>query len=312
MNFESYRKQKNQTRKFQSILHDLSKMRISKRNTIYLLVSVDNSGWPHAMFLLNLTAEKVIEFPTEYIATNGIPKRIRTNPGTVFKSEKFKQFCDEKFIKHVMCPVSDHRGNGKVERMLRTMNERLRTNEKIVVERDKNGISNIFFALRTEKRADGKSSFERQVGKKPNTLKSVMVEKCVLERDPLIEIEPDFSEADSTFLVREQMRGTKLEGAFKKVKGAVVGQCEHTISILPKTGKKVTYWKRDVAWQRKEAEVPQCSSNNNWPKVKKSAKSRKRANDNKRVEMGKASKWMQTANETDSTDKTKRTSSTEN
>ena len=57
------------------------------------------------MFLPNPTAEKVTEFLTEYIAMNGIPKRIRTDPGTVFKSKKFKQFFDEKFIKHVMCPV---------------------------------------------------------------------------------------------------------------------------------------------------------------------------------------------------------------
>ena len=61
--------------------------------------------------------------------------------------------------------------------MIRTINERLRTNEKIVVERDKNGIPNILFALRTEKGADRKSDSERQVGRKPNTLKSVMVEK---------------------------------------------------------------------------------------------------------------------------------------
>ena len=111
-----------------------------------------------------------------------------------------------------------------------------------------------------------------------------MVEKYLLERDPLIEIELEgFSEADSTILVCERLRGTTLE-----VKGAVVGQSENTISILPKTGKKVTYSKRDVAWQRNEAEVPQCSSSSNWPKVKKSTKSRKRANDNKRVEMKKS------------------------
>ena len=48
-----------------------------------------------------------------------------------------------------------------------------------------------------------------------------MIEKCILEQDPQIEIEPeDFSEeADSTILVRERVRGTKLECTFKKVKG---------------------------------------------------------------------------------------------
>ena len=218
----------------------------------YLLVSVDNnSGWPEALFLPNPTAEKVIEFLTKYIAAHGIPKRIRTDPGTVFESGKFKQFCEDKFIKHVMCPIRDHRGNGKVERMIRTINERLRINQKIIVERSKNGISNILFALRTEKRADGKSAFEKQTGRKPNTLKSAMIDKCILEKDPLIEIEPDdFSdEADSTILVRERMRGTKLEGAFKKVKGKVTGQSEHTISILPKSGKTITLSKRDIAKQ---------------------------------------------------------------
>ena len=104
--------------------------------------------------LPNPSAEKVVEFLLEYIATNGIPKRIRTGPGTVFKGEKFQQFCEERFIQHVICPTSirDHRGKGKVERMIRALNERLRTNRKIVVEKDASRLSNILFALRTETR----------------------------------------------------------------------------------------------------------------------------------------------------------------
>ena len=114
----------------------------------YLLVSVDNhSGWPEAMFLTNPTTEKVIEFLNEYISKHGIPKRIRTDPGTVFMSKMFKQFCTEKFIEHRKCPIRDHRGNGKVERMIRTINERLRTNREIIVERGNQGISEILFAL---------------------------------------------------------------------------------------------------------------------------------------------------------------------
>ena len=213
----------------------------------YLLVSVDNhSGWPDALFLPNPTADKVIEFLVEYISKNGIPKRIRTDPGTAFKSEKFKTFCKEKLIEHVICPVKDHRGYGKVERMIRTINERLRTNTKILISKDKNGISNILFALRSEKGSDGKSAFEKQNGRKPNTEKSRMIEKCILEQDPQIEIEPeDFSEeADPTILVRERVRGTKLEGAFKKVKGKIVGESSHAITVLPKTGHQVIYSKR--------------------------------------------------------------------
>ena len=167
-------------------------------------------------------------------------------------------------------------------------------------------ISNILFALRTEKVADGKSAFEGQTGRKPNTLKSVMVEKCVLDKDPLIEIDPeDFSETDSTILVRERMRGTKLEGAFKKVKGAVEGQSGHTITILPKTGKERTYSKRDVAWLRRETpneDEPQCSSgtkpnkeNGNVPKAKKVAKRTKTKISQQKQEMGKVPKWSDVA-----------------
>ena len=131
-----------------------------------MLVSVDNHlEWPDAMFLPNPNTDKVIEFLLEYISKNGIPKRIRTDPGTAFKSEKFKQFCKEKFINHVICPVRDHRGNEKVERTIRTINERLRTNKNILVSKDKNGISNFLFALRSEKGIDGKSAFVKQNGR---------------------------------------------------------------------------------------------------------------------------------------------------
>ena len=123
--------------------------------------------------------------------------------------------------------------------MIRTINERSRTNKKIVVEREKSGLSNILLALRSEKGADGKSAFEKHMGRKPNTLKSAMIEKCILDKDPRIDIEPeDFSEeADSTILVRERVRGTKLEGAFKKVKGNIVDESQNTLKNLPKTGK---------------------------------------------------------------------------
>ena len=45
--------------------------------------------------------------------------------------------------------------------------------------------SNILFSLRTEKVVGGKSAFEGQTGRKPNTLKSVMVEKCVFRERPV-------------------------------------------------------------------------------------------------------------------------------
>ena len=65
---------------------------------------------------------------------------------------------------------------------MRIVNEKLGTNEKFVVERDNSRISNILFAPRTEKGADDKSAFEKQTGRKLNTLKLVMVENVFQEK----------------------------------------------------------------------------------------------------------------------------------
>ena len=132
----------------------------------YLLVSVDNhSGCPSALFSPIPTIDRVTEFLAEYIATNGIPKRIQTDPGTAFRSEKFKQFCEKYFIEHIICLIRDHRGNGKVERMIRTVNERLRTSKKIVVERERSGLSKILFA-QDQKRGRWKISVRETYGQK--------------------------------------------------------------------------------------------------------------------------------------------------
>ena len=71
---------------------------------------------------------------------NDVERRSRTDPGTAFESGKFEEFCREYYINHIICPVKDHRGNGKVERMIKTLNERLRTQKNVVLERRNNGL----------------------------------------------------------------------------------------------------------------------------------------------------------------------------
>ena len=112
-----------------------------------------------------------------------------------------------------------------------------------------------------------------------------MIEKCILDQDPRIEIEPeDFSEeADSTILVRERVRGTKLEGAFKKVEGQIVGESAHTITIPPKTGKQVVYSKGDVATGISKASSSKMANNSKVASPSKEAK-RNKPQKNKRKE----------------------------
>ena len=110
--------------------------------------------------------------------------------------------------------------------------------------------------MRTGKKADGKSPFEKQFGREPNTVKSNIVSelvensKGVLEQDSKVTFSTsDFEEEiDSTILVRERTRGSKLEPTFTKKRGRILEETDHTISFLPQGKKKATKLaKRDVA-----------------------------------------------------------------
>ena len=218
-----------------------------------------HSGWPDTLFLPNAASGNVPKGLTYDIAKIAKPKKFRTDLGTVFKSETFEKFCKENFIEHIIYPVRDHRENGSVERKIRTINERLRT--------DKGKTSKQVAFKYTICTKNGKEA--RWKGKY-NTSKSKMIERCLLHPDPRNAIEPkDFSEeAVSNILVRESKRN-KIEGAFKKVKGRIVSEFNTTITVLPKTIKCTVYSKRDV-----NADV-------NMPLSSKSAKSNKVASGEK-------------------------------
>ena len=68
----------------------------AKKKKNYLLVPIDLfSGWPDAKFLHRPTTNKVIKFLKRYLAQYRVPKEIRTDPGTIFVSEAFAQFCKQ-------------------------------------------------------------------------------------------------------------------------------------------------------------------------------------------------------------------------
>ena len=230
----------------------------------YLLVSTDHfSGCPEAKFSPKPTIEKVMEFLKSYIAKHGIPKTIRTDPATIFRSKPFEEFCNKRLIQHIECPVRDHRSNGKIERLIRTINERLRTNNKITVSKDNSGISEILFALRMYPSDNEKSAYEKNTGREPNTIKKLKTEpfRCISEPSTVKLSDTDFeSGQDSTILVRERTRGTKLEGAYKKRRGTLLEQTNHTITFLPAGSSESTIIsKRDVGKTFEGNNKPCCS-----------------------------------------------------
>ena len=85
----------------------------------------------------NIKTDKVIEFLKKYNTRHAIPKSIRTDPATKFRSRSSKDFCRNRITNHVKFSIRDHWGNGEIERLIRTINERLRTNEKLIVSMDK-------------------------------------------------------------------------------------------------------------------------------------------------------------------------------
>ena len=98
----------------------------------------------------------------------------------------------------------------------------------------------------------------------PNTIKILIINKglSILENQDVKLTETDFeSGQDSAILVRERVRGSTLECAYKKKKGSLLTQSEHTISFLPAPRKTPTILsKRDIGHSNYSLEDQPCSS----------------------------------------------------
>ena len=280
----------------------------TSKNKQYLLVAIDHkTNWPCAKFTSRPPAEKVTSFLNEYIAQYGIPKRIRTDPALIFRGETFKQFCKRFFIKHIECPIRDHRGNGKIERLTRTINERIRAEKPILTEKGNAEISRLLFALRTTAATNNSSPFDKVFGQKPNTIKNLLIEKpkSCLENDNLLQLSPeDFpKDDDSTILMRNKTRNTKLEGQFAKKKGQIVSESDHTITKATPRGRQVIS-KRDVAKLKK----PKSASHSPQTKQTKQQQGNSHSLERKIAALKEAAKKKQNKRETkqeqESTEKT--------
>ena len=116
---------------------------------------------------------------------------------------------------------------------------------------------------------------EKLYGRQPNTEKSNVVKriKNVSETEPKKTFSPsDFEEElDSTISVRERIKGSKLEGHYKRKAGKVIKETEHTIPFLPKMSKKeMILSKRDVVKDTAEKEKAGTSrqrerGSSEWP-----------------------------------------------
>ena len=70
--------------------------------------------------------------------------------------------------------MNDHKGNGKIERLIRTVNERLRTNKVIILQKDNTGLSEMLYALRGAKGPNKPCPAELHNNRKFNNVKDII------------------------------------------------------------------------------------------------------------------------------------------
>ena len=139
----------------------------------YILVCVDRfSKFPSAQITSSKSAKSIINFLSKYIALHGIPRTIKTDQGSGFISKKVGTFCYEHNIKVIFSPVGDHRATGLVERLIRTIKERLlvmaQERPKLSLE---SALLKIIKCLRTvTQQSLNCSPFEAHFGRSPNTI----------------------------------------------------------------------------------------------------------------------------------------------
>ena len=111
----------------------------------------------------------------------------------------------------------------------------------------------MLYALRGAKRQNKLCAAELLNNRKFTTVKDIFTTKPknnynVSENDNNFQLElSDFpGEQDSDILVRERARGTKLDGLYKKKKGVITKETDHTITVSGKKRRPTIYSKRDI------------------------------------------------------------------
>ena len=130
------------------------------------------SNFPFAQITSSTSAKSIINFLRKYIALHGIPRTIRTDQGSGFISKEVREFCHEQNINVIFSPVGDHRATGLVERLIRTIKERLmvmaQENRKPPPEI---ALLKIIKCLRrVTQQSLNCSPFEAHFGRSPNTI----------------------------------------------------------------------------------------------------------------------------------------------
>ena len=133
----------------------------------------------------------------------------------------------------------------------------MRTNNRVVLDKDSTGLSEILYALRSAPKNNKTFPADSLLGRKLSTVKEIITTKPytnnynVSENDSIFDLErSDFPRVqDSEIRVRERAHGSKLESAYKWKMGRITDETSHTVTMQEsgKATQKKVYSKRDIA-----------------------------------------------------------------
>lgn len=161
----------------------LGPLATTKKNYKHLLVVVD--GFTKFVWIYpvkSTTSEETITKLEAQASIFGNPKRIISDRGTAFTANAFKQYCDENNIEHLTITTGVPRGNGQVERIIRTIIPVL---TKLSLENPNDwfkyttGLQRILNS--TFQRSIGRTPFEMLVGAKMRTPEQITILEALEE-----------------------------------------------------------------------------------------------------------------------------------
>ena len=154
-------------------LYFICPLPLTRGTKIYILVCVDRfSKVPSVQITSSTSAKSITSFLNKYIVLHGIPRTIRTDQGSGFISKDVREICQEHNINVIFSQVGDHRATGLVERLIRTIKERL-----LVMAQEypkpslESALLKIIKCLRTvTQQSLNCSPFEAHFGRSPNAI----------------------------------------------------------------------------------------------------------------------------------------------
>ena len=146
----------------------------------YILVTVDRySRYPQAEINKNCDTDTAINYLKDYIKFHGIPRSIRCDQVQAFKAKNFEIYCKDNNIKLILAPTGDHRGTGKIERLIQTIKRRLAAinvdnnwSKETLASKRSAIIENLKLKTNTTAKI---TPLEAHFGRKPNTQTSNIV-----------------------------------------------------------------------------------------------------------------------------------------